>query len=246
MAEKNQKSSAELKAIGDELSGKDVTNRLVDVERAGEEEVVALAEQLTTQMAKIFPGTDRSWMKLYKFMDDDQSGRISYAELKGMVRRRLMLSEVELPEARLDAIWKAIDLDDSGWISFGEFGRLMRRAAALKAQQAASKDMEDETSRRKRMVLEDRAARMLAAKVEEDKRLVAAARDTAATARQLEEDAARLELALKKGAIKGHKLRGQPSHARITPAAGDDQTNEVPPMPHPMLRPKKVGIGVDF
>ena len=47
MAEKNQKSSAELKAIGDELSGKDVTNRLVDVERAGEEEVVALADKMS-------------------------------------------------------------------------------------------------------------------------------------------------------------------------------------------------------
>jgi len=246
MTERNKKAVAAVKAETEELSGEGFAKAMAAVPVASEEELVALAEQLTTKMAKLFPGTDRSWMKLYKWMDDDKSGRISFDELKGAVRRRLQLGETELSEARLISVWKAIDEDDSGYVSFAEFGKLMRKASALKAQQAVARETEDETSRRKRMALEDRAARQLAAKVEEDKRLVAAAMHAAAVANQLAEDAARLERALKKGDLKGHSLRaGQSQHARIQPGAGDDQPlgRQVPGQ---RLRPKRVGIGVDF
>lgn len=243
---RNQKIREAQNASYDDLSGQSTTKRLVDVEKAGEDEVVGLAELLTTQMAKLFPGTDRSWIKLFKIIDEDQSGRISFEELKGMVRKTMQLTEVELPEARLESVWKTVDADDSGWISFGEFGGFMRKASALKVQQATSRSMEDETSRRKRVALEEKAARALAAKVEEDERLISAARESAALAKQLAEDAARLEKAFKKGSLKGQHLRGVPSHVRIRPGEGDDPSSNTPPYLPPMPRPKKVGIGVDF
>lgn len=248
VAAQNLKSSAEMKSQLEQMSGQDVNKMLVTVTKASEDEVVAMAEQLTTKMASLFAGSDRAWIKLFKFMDDDNNGRISYDELKTMVRKMLLLSKADLPEARLLAVWKAIDADANGFLSVGEFGRLMRKGETLKAQQATSQETEDETARRRRVALEERAARQLAAKVAEDELQVAASREIAQRTRQLEMDAARLEAALKKGAVKGQELRGGGhSRTRIAPDTGDDDPAASRPVPkHPLLRPKKVGIGVDF
>ena len=251
VTDRNQKLVSALRADADELSGKATAKQLRAVEAASEEEVTSLAELFTTRMAIIYKGTDCSWVKLFKFMDDDHSGRISYAEFKSMVRDKLKLTKEEYSDAQLETIWKAIDEDDSGYISMGEFGRMMRRAAALKKQQAASKDLEDETNRRKRVALEERAARQLVAKMEDDERHIAAARESEALAKQLEQDALRLEAVLKRGTIKGVGLRGSPSsvdfrHTRISSDAGDEPRPTFAQPAHPLLRPKKVGPGVDF
>lgn len=64
-----------------------------------------------------------SWFLLFREMDEDGSGRISYAELKSMVRKSLRLSTRELPDLKLQSVWRALDEDASGFISTGEFGR---------------------------------------------------------------------------------------------------------------------------
>ena len=38
-----------------------------------------------------------SWFRLFKHMDDDGSGLISFNEFEGMVREELLLGEKELP-----------------------------------------------------------------------------------------------------------------------------------------------------
>ena len=83
-----------------------------------------LSEQFNTQIA--FLETDpakRSWFKLFKFMDSDGSGRVTYEEVRDMVRSEeggLRLGEDKLPDARLQSLWRALDDDASGYITVKE------------------------------------------------------------------------------------------------------------------------------
>ena len=54
-----------------------------------------------------------SWFRLFKRMDDDGSGRVSYAELEELVRHELQLPPSQLPEPALKAVWVALDEDVS-------------------------------------------------------------------------------------------------------------------------------------
>ena len=82
----------------------------------------------TSQLGKLYEDpSKRSWFKLFRHMDDDDSGRITYAELAGLVREELKLSPRELPEVSLKAVWAALDRDGSGFLNAGEFGAFMRR-----------------------------------------------------------------------------------------------------------------------
>ena len=73
-----------------------------------------------------------SWFRLFKRMDDDGSGRVSYAELEELVRHELQLPPSQLPEHSLKAVWVALDEDGSGYITVREFGQFMRKGAAAK------------------------------------------------------------------------------------------------------------------
>ena len=56
----------------------------------------------------------RSWFRLYKFMDADGSGMITFSEMTDLVRNKLMLSERSLSEEKLRTVWAALDTDGSG------------------------------------------------------------------------------------------------------------------------------------
>ena len=62
-------------------------------------------------------------------MDDNDSELISYHEFAGMVREELLLGPKELPEKVLKAAWLALDCDNSGQLTVGEFGAFMRAGA---------------------------------------------------------------------------------------------------------------------
>ena len=76
------------------------------------------------------PETGSGWFRLFKRMDDDGSGKITYGELEGLVRRDLEVSTTELPDRRLKAVWRALDADGSGYLTAGEFGHFMKRGEA--------------------------------------------------------------------------------------------------------------------
>ena len=67
-----------------------------------------------------------SWFRLFKHMDDDASGLISFIEFAGMVREELLLTPKELPEKVLKKVWLALDDDGSGQLKVGEFGQFMQ------------------------------------------------------------------------------------------------------------------------
>ena len=74
------------------------------------------------------PGQDplaRGWFRLFKHMDDDGSGKVSFAEFEDLVRNELLLGGAELPEPSLKAVWVALDDDGSGFITVKEFGVFM-------------------------------------------------------------------------------------------------------------------------
>lgn len=48
------------------------------------------------------------------------------AGLRGVLR----LTKDEMPEARIQSLWRALDADQSGFVSAGEFGRFMRKGEA--------------------------------------------------------------------------------------------------------------------
>ena len=165
---------------------------LADAPRATEAEVVRLAEAFTAAICKEPIPVDRrtaakgcmalpetpSWFKLFKEVDADGSGQISYGEFSHMARRRLGLSQAHLPEDELQRVWLSLDSDCSGLVTSGEFGAFMRlgegcpeaqqrrvyqpttrndaertHARRRDAAQRARQDLEEETLRHAQMQL---------------------------------------------------------------------------------------------
>lgn len=120
LAEARLQKSRVYKAELNSLVGVDVTSRLEDAPAANAEEVTALAEQMTTSMQRLFPGQERAWSKLFRVIDADDSGRLSYQEFAEMIRKKLLLTPQLLSESRMQGCWKSIDVDGSGFISLGE------------------------------------------------------------------------------------------------------------------------------
>ena len=69
---------------------------------------------------------------LFCQMDQDRSGKVIFIELRDMVRSSvngLALKPAQLPEARLKSLWRALDDDNSGYITAKEFGHFMKKGA---------------------------------------------------------------------------------------------------------------------
>ena len=62
-------------------------------------------------------------------MDDDRSGKITYTEFAGLCREELKMKKSEVPDLTLQGAWNALDDDDSGFITAGEFGPFMKLGA---------------------------------------------------------------------------------------------------------------------
>ena len=128
----NQRQSFALRAEKDKLLDRNIASSMAGEPPATDEELKALAEMLNVKMHQLFSvinngiPTKVTWYRLFKHMDDDSSGLISYAELSDMVRGQLELSQVELPDRTLKAAWLALDNDGSGRLTAGEFGAFMR------------------------------------------------------------------------------------------------------------------------
>ena len=98
------------------------------VTAASAEALAALATRFHQVLAELVEDpSKRSWIKLFKHMDNERTGRITYSEVAAMVREQLQFSPKELPSGALRAVWAALDTDSTGYINVGEFGAFMRR-----------------------------------------------------------------------------------------------------------------------
>ena len=190
----------------DELVGRDVTKALALEPPASAEVVQQLSEQLNAKMAMFPDPQTRSWFKLFKHMDDDGSGRISYAELEDMVRNELLIRPKELPDQQLKRLWRALDEDGSGFIAAGEFGAFMRKGEAMNSRT-------DLGGASLPQVYEARvAAKRSQLQAQEDMASLQAARRAADAVKRIEAEARRLEKALQKQ----RKLGAPPEPVRGT------------------------------
>ena len=129
--EANMRAAAAVKAEQDKLFNRDIARSMSGEAPATDEEVRDLATNLTDKMNWLFSTVHNgvkshvTWFRLFKHMDDDASGLISYTEFAGMVREELLLGEKELPERVLKKVWLALDDDGSGSLKVGEFGAFM-------------------------------------------------------------------------------------------------------------------------
>ena len=72
---------------------------LRSVEPASDAQVERLAEALNRRIGELWAEASESeWYRLFKRVDSDGSGAISYFELRRLVRNELKLSPKELPE----------------------------------------------------------------------------------------------------------------------------------------------------
>jgi len=131
---KRQAVVSAMQADIDEASGKRIARTLDDVQPATPRSMQRLSKQFNEAMADAYAGHSGIsgdtllWYKLFKDCDGNGSGRVDYSELRTMIRshKGLNLSPYLLPEYMMQALWKAIDEDNSGYISAGEFGKFMR------------------------------------------------------------------------------------------------------------------------
>lgn len=109
-----------------------------ELEAAGEplpddEQLEALAKVFHEGLAAArVIGTDRSeggmtWYQLFKAVDEDGSGLITYDELRDAVRKVLKVGKNELPDLGLKALWCFLDIDDSDSVQFLELTTFLKR-----------------------------------------------------------------------------------------------------------------------
>ena len=107
-----EKKRALAQSLRTEMDG--LTKALHGIEPAGADECRAVAARMHKRMCELSPDPSaRGWFRLFKRMDDDGSGRVSYAELEELVRHELQLPPSQLPEPALKAVWVALDADVS-------------------------------------------------------------------------------------------------------------------------------------
>ena len=129
-AQRKRELAESVRAIQDEHAFKDLQAELRAEHPAGganAEELVQFSMELNACLATISPDPRaRTWFALFRSMDYDGSGLISYYELVRMVRTQLKLKTDVMPVSRLQRIWLSLDKDGSGQLCAGEFGAFMR------------------------------------------------------------------------------------------------------------------------
>merc|ERR1719460_1695905 len=95
-----------------------------------EEAMLYIALRMSVEMEHMFRGEDKSgiWFRIFKEVDDDHSGVITYDELLKVIRNVLKMKKADLTDDQVRALWCALDVDDSNSLQFVEFLKLVQRA----------------------------------------------------------------------------------------------------------------------
>ena len=73
-------------------------------------------------------GKDKSitWFNLFREVDEDGSGYITYDEFTHVIREKLKVKKTQLSDDTVKALWVALDADDSNQIMMDEFSNFLR------------------------------------------------------------------------------------------------------------------------
>jgi len=126
-----------------------------------EDEVKEIAANFNLKLDKIIPkGSAQSWWALYKDIDEDQSGLITFEEFASATRERLGIKPTQLSDNKLMALWCVLDADNSGYLESGEFHTFMGRVSPelagrddarrklIKTKTASKRQMNEDLSNR--------------------------------------------------------------------------------------------------
>lgn len=186
-------------------SGAELTQRLErdEVPPATNEELLQMSAKFNAAIEK----AGINFYRLFKQMDGDDSGRISFKELARMVRVELQLPRAELPHVKLQGLWRALDENQSGFICAGEFGRFMM----LKPPQVANHHVLAQEKKREAKNNELRRS--------DELWKLRAARRAETTAAALAAEAQKLEAALAAASAAGASV-GSPTLPQLSPNGG--------------------------
>ena len=80
-------------------------------ERAPEEAMLEVSRYLNASLVKVFAEPlKRSWYNLFLSLDSDRTGKVTYDELAGFVRKRMKLTQQELADAKLLSVCASLPL----------------------------------------------------------------------------------------------------------------------------------------
>jgi Ca2+-binding EF-hand superfamily protein len=129
------------------------SDRLLEVRPGGlsAEECKSVAATINSRVDEMMPGED--WLSLFKAIDEDASGLLSFDEFKQGIRESLKMGTTELSDAQLGALWISIDEDDSGYVETGELYRFLNRIEP-KGKDEQRRELIRQSSKRKRALLE--------------------------------------------------------------------------------------------
>ena len=122
--------------------------------------VDALSKQINEKMDEVIPG-GKGWSRLFKDVDTDCSGLLTYEEFEFGIRKRLRVTHEALAPIALKALWCALDDDDSGYIEQTEFQRFMQRDLPPPIQLDARAQLVRQKSQKKRAMAEAATQREL-------------------------------------------------------------------------------------
>ena len=114
------------------------------------EGVEGMSVEFNRRMHKLFPG-NAAWYKLFKQMDDDGSGKITFTELLDMVRNELEFTAKEVSDSALKRVWAALDDDRSGYLTSGEFGAFMRKGEAALRELTPQRSWKEKRTEKNRL-----------------------------------------------------------------------------------------------
>ena len=69
-----------------------------------------------------------SLSQLFKEIDADDSGFVTFDEMQTVTRRSLKITKAELSDDAIKALWCKLDIDDSNQIMMDEMGAFLRLA----------------------------------------------------------------------------------------------------------------------
>ena len=102
------------------------------VELPGDEELTDLSKEFTRWLEdyryKAKLGTQTGWGVLFKTVDEDRSGFVTYDELQNVLREKLAVKPKTMPEEKLRALWCVLDADNSNQVQPDELSKFFRRA----------------------------------------------------------------------------------------------------------------------